>query len=224
MLQLAFAALLCFALMLPASGATRGSLNYKTKAESINGGGLSASSENYQSRGTFEPLVKGASITVAYEIRHGFQSSDSGPFKYYRDWAISRNLILAEKGYPDDDADGDLVDNLLEYALGLDPRISDRAPLILEDLNLVTRGTPILLTGLESDPDKTIAVFTRREDFETTGLTYVLQVCDNMRTWETVTNLETVVGNYSDIDLITVDFSSFFSPESARFLRLTIIF
>ena len=206
------------------SGGTRSSSNYKIKAETMNSGGLIASSENYKTRGAFEPLVKGVSMALTYEIRHGFQSSDNGAFKYYSDWAMSRNLILAEKGNLDDDADGDLIDNLLEYALGLDPRISDGAPLILEDLNLVTRGTPIFLTGMESDPDKAIAVFTRRKDFETAGLTYILQVSDDLRSWKTVSNQVTVVGNYSDIDLVMVDVTSFFSSESARFLRLTIIF
>lgn len=213
----------CLFLPILASGATRTSSDYKIKSETINSGGLTASSENYKTRITSEPLVRGTSVSLAYEIRHGFQFSDNGPFNYYREWA-SRALILAEKGNPDDDSDGDLIDNLLEYALGLNPQISDGAPLTLQDLTLVTRGTPTLLTGLKSDPGKTIAVFTRREDFETTGLTYVLQVSDNLRTWETVTHPLTVVGNYSDIDLITVDVSSFFSPASARFLRLTIIF
>lgn len=145
--------------------------------------------------GTTNPLP--LTINAAASILANFTLN----FGIYEGWAIQ---WLGSIQSPSDDADGDGVSNLLEYAFGLDPRIPDAQ-------NLIPAGSISPGGRLQ---------FSYRRNTVATDLTYTVQgVSDLADIWQTLVNPPTEdLGTVGTVQTLrctdTVD------PGSQRFLRL----
>lgn len=117
-------------------------------------------------------------------------------------WAAGKGLTGANNGWTQD-ADGDGVNNLIEFGFASDPRSSASGP-ITNTGDLVTgHGPPT--TRITNGVDFR-AVFGRRKDYAAAGLTYTVQFSANMTEWVTSTDTPTVVASDAEIDAVTVPY------------------
>lgn len=206
----------------------RSSANYSITAETLDGGGQTVSSSNYSLSGSIETAAIGVSDTSAYAIQHGFFSTESLALSLWEAW-LAHNfpnetdpLIIGE----DADWDGDLIPNLLEFAYGLSPIASDGVPLVLNGLDLSSRGLPVVYAGVLNGGLDFRAMFMRRVDFVEAGLTYTVQFSSDMNNWYDSVDTPTVVFNDGEVDLVSVPYPLFIinngSVEKARFFRVVV--
>ncbi len=129
--------------------------------------------------------------------------------------------------------------NLIEFAFGTDPNISDNANLFIDEAgDTLTAGTQITDVAYAGggDPFSFTGRFVRLKDFASVGLTYTPQFSDNPGgPWEdssempspvnydeTSTPVESVDGNYEVVEVPYVQFLS--NGQKARFFRVLISF
>jgi hypothetical protein len=93
-------------------------------------------------------------------------------------------------GLTDDDAassanpDGDSLTNLQEFAFGMNPSSPTLTPLTYAPGSTANSGLPILEnTGTTQSPIYR-AVFARRKDYETAGLSYRVEFSANLTYWK----------------------------------------
>ncbi len=127
---------------------------------------------------------------------------------------------------PGSDPDSDSHSNLLEYAFGTDPTVSNGG--YVGYGSGVTPGLPIAVMNYQTSNSVDFrAVFARRKDWEAAGLIYTVQFSPDLTEWvdsnETPTTLESGSG---DIDAVYVEYPLISPPavgyEKAQFFRLNI--
>ena len=127
------------------------------------------------------------------------------------------------------DPEPDLLNNLLEFAFGLIPNVSDNAPLGVVDGDTFTPGTPTtsldFSSGLEFN-----ARWVRRKDAAEVGLTYTPQFSATMApgSWVSSSAIPVVVSDDGgDYEVVEIPYLLFITsgPDSgmkARFFRMLI--
>ncbi|MBT8037726.1 MAG: family 16 glycosylhydrolase [Verrucomicrobiae bacterium] len=105
--------------------------------------------------------------------------------------------------------DGDMFNNLQEYAFGMDPTDPHMAPLsYVEGGELTQAGAPIAI----EDGSSYLFVYGRRKDYAAAGLTYVAQFSADLQLWTdsvATPTLRTSSGSSGGIEVVSVPF-----PES----------
>jgi len=124
---------------------------------------------------------------------------------------------LADTG----DNDGDGVVNLLEFGFGTDPAGRPSGPASMEVVNgVITRhGTP---TTLAAAGGAMQALFGRRKDRSSAGLSYAVQFSADLSIWETSTVTPTVIADDGEIESVTVLYPSLLGGMQARFFRISV--
>lgn len=187
-------------------------------------------SSSYTSHGSVEvnPIGNSAAAPV-YEIEHGFFPGNLA-LRLYEVWAAAEGLNLLTNGQTDQNPDGDLLDNILEYAFGLDPLVNDNSALTLNGLNLISRGVPAVYSAPAGNTLDFRAAFLRRADYVEAGLTYTVQFSGDMTHWYNAapTPLPQVEDMDGEMDLATLAYPLFIltsnGVEKAKFFRLLITF
>ena len=110
----------------------------------------------------------------------GMVSVATGPVgSPYDTWAAG--YPAADLSDPAADFDGDRLTNLQEYAFGTDPTMPSTATIVYDGTQVTTPGMPrLLLSG-----GVYYAVFGRRADYLSSGLTYSVQFSADLATWVT---------------------------------------
>ena len=116
----------------------------------------------------------------------------------------------------DQNPDGDTLTNLLEYAFGTDPTVSDSTPL---DVSGPTAGTPTV--SVTHDPLEFGAMFVMRKD---APLTYTVQFSGDLNDWEDSSATPTVVtaidANHDIVEVpYLIDLSN---GHKGRFFRIKV--
>ena len=224
-----FSFLLLFTCNLTCS-AQRSSTNYSITAETLDGGGALATSVNYALQGSVETAASGISaVAPIYEIQHGYFEKGNLALSLYEQWAIAEGLDLNTNGQPDQNPDGDNLDNILEYAFGLDPEVNDHIALVLGvGPVLTTRGIPVVYSAVANSALDFRAAFLRRANYIPAGLTYTVQFSADMNNWY---DAQTgIISNtlYSEVELVTVAYPLFLQTlsgiEKAKFFRIKVDF
>jgi hypothetical protein len=131
-------------------------------------------------------------------------AKSTGTIDSYSDW---RNLHLSADTSPTDDADGDGVDNLLEYVLGLNPRVRE------------TDYVPTTSTITIGSNDYLSMRYTRNRyvnDYRVIPL-----ISENLRDWSRSGIVQfSLIVHGSDQETITVRSAMPMSSMSRQFLRL----
>ncbi len=108
-----------------------------------------------------------------------------------------------------EDSDGDGAENLLEFAFGTDPTRSGVGPLAyLPEGDLTSPGAPILATA-EGQTGVFNAVFARRKDHATAGITYSVLFSADLIQWTASVlglNVVTNPNNSADMEAVSVPF------------------
>ena len=118
------------------------------------------------------------------------------------------------------DPDSDGITNFAEWAFGLNPTVGDRAAITVNGSSLTRHGIPALIT--QSGVNH-YALFGRRHDYLTVGLTYAVQFSADLQSWENSATTSTVVAGDGVIDAVTVLFPSVQSNGAkTRFFRVVV--
>ena len=163
-----------------------------------------------------QPNLRNAAGLVASSFRADV------PVAAWSTW-IGDNSLTSNDALPDADADLDGHSNLLEFAFGTDPAVSNSTSVAYG--SGVTPGQPLLV--LESSPLDFRAAFARRKDWQTSGLTYTVQFSADLTEWvdsaDTPALLESGSG---DIDAVYIDYplgiQTEAGSEDAQFFRLSV--
>ena len=144
----------------------------------------------------------------------------------YATWAAS--FLPTDVSGPAGNNDGDGFNNLLEYAFGTNPTVSDSVPMVYTPGgDVTTPGQPILL----EEGGTYYAVFGRRKDYVAAGLTYTVQFSADLTPayWYNSPTAPTLVSgdpSAGDIDAVRVPFPGLIptdsGPKKATFFRLNV--
>lgn len=109
----------------------------------------------------------------------------AGNLTPYQTWANSSFTRPFTLNGSMEDSDSDGLVNLLEYAFGIDPtRPAAEALSFVPDGNVISPGPPLLAIS-EGLPATYKAIFARRKNHATAGITYSTQFSADMITWTT---------------------------------------
>jgi len=109
-----------------------------------------------------------------------------------------------------DDYDGDGLKNLLEFALGTLPANARRGPLSHSG-NVITPGDPI--------SDGTNALFIRRRDYISAGITYTVEFSPDLTTWTSSTAISTVLADDGTHEVVRVPMPA---SQTRHFFRVKV--
>ena len=123
------------------------------------------------------------------------------------------------------DPDGDGYSNLLEFAFGTDPTSNASGPgSITYAAGVITQlGQPAMSVTNTATGVDFKAVFGRRQDYLTAGLTYTVQFSADLVTWQSSTATPAVVATADGMDAVTVRYPFFLSTgEKAQYFRVQV--
>jgi hypothetical protein len=139
----------------------------------------------------------------------------------YQIWAESAGVTGTNSG-PTQNKDSDGLTNLEEYAFGTNPNASDSGPIELNGSSVVKRGSPIVTVGTNGTTVDPNAVFCRRKDAASVGLTYTVQFSADMTTWSTSTATPTVIADDGEIEVVKVHYPFSVNGRKAQFFHVVI--
>lgn len=130
---------------------------------------------------------------------------------------VYNNWISGFSGFTDtattSNPDNDELTNLLEFAFGTNPTVSNSGPITYANGVITANGQPTTsITNIENGVDYR-AVFGRRKDYVNAGLTYTVQFSAGLDIWVDSTDPPTVVASDATMDAVTVPYP-FFIPTS----------
>ena len=117
-----------------------------------------------------------------------------------------------------EDFDGDGTLNLTAFAFGLDPTRHDARKLQVSDGTTLTPGLPTTFTP----GTVPAAVFIRRADYLTAGLTYAIAFSDDLKTWATSNATPTVLSDNGIIQAVSVPYPVMPGGQPAKFFTITV--
>jgi fibronectin-binding autotransporter adhesin len=142
----------------------------------------------------------------------------------YETWAAG--YLPADVSNPALNFDGDGLTNLQEYAFGTNPTVSSGGSITWTPGSPVgsvtSRGTPVVI----EEGGFYYAVYGRRVDHATSGLTYTQQFSPGLSVWGDFATAPTVIATDGTIDAVKVPFPDLFDfgsgPEKATFFRMEV--
>ena len=144
----------------------------------------------------------------------------------YQSWVVENGLSTSE-ALSAADVDGDGNSNLLEFAFGTDPAVSNNNSIGYG--SGVTPGLPLpVLETITSNNVDFRAVFGRRKDWSVAGLTYTPQFSPDLTEWVDATDTPTLIESGSgDIDAVYVPYPLIIETttggfEKPQFFRLSV--
>ncbi|MDB6073711.1 MAG: conserved repeat domain protein [Verrucomicrobiaceae bacterium] len=141
----------------------------------------------------------------------------------YTQFTIDNSLVgTAAAKTADPDKDG--MKNLEEFAFGLNPSLSDVAPLVLSGSTLVRRGVPITLLIGTGNQQRLRVEFIRRVAGSQTPPTYVVEFSDDLVNWTPATNAAVVLATSGAFEAVSVDDITTGTQRTKRFAHVVITY
>ena len=141
---------------------------------------------------------------------------------FYQDWAAGLGLGAAAMD-PLGDYDGDGWNNLLEWAFATNPSLAVRGNLQLTDGGITAHGGPLTLVTPDGTGGATrLALFCRRKDAATVGLTYTVEFSTNLAAWSLSADAPTVIAQDSELEAVTVPFPAPAGGHAPGFFRVRV--
>jgi hypothetical protein len=138
-------------------------------------------------------------------------------------------LDAAESGnaWSEADSNGNGVSNLMEFGFGMDPssNASNAGPLQYAGTyagngSVIAAGLPVPRMESTATGVDFRALFVRRTDYATWGLTYTPQFSADMMTWTNSTAVPTVLADDGWVQIVSVPYPPFLSGEKAGLFRV----
>jgi hypothetical protein len=140
----------------------------------------------------------------------------------YQDWAFGLGLSGADLD-PNGDTDADGLKNIQEWAFGTNLTSAVAAAIQVNAGVLLTHGTPTVHqvpNGL--DGVSLFALYARRKDAASVGLTYTVEFSDDLTTWIVSTGTPTVIAQDNQIEAVIVPFPPATSSPTKMFFRVRV--
>ena len=135
----------------------------------------------------------------------------------YEDWALSHSLTGANASATGDfDFDG--IPNMLEWAFGTNGSQGSSGPVGVVGNTVTQHGGPATL----DTPGGRVAVFARRVNYATEGLTYTVEFSSNLSTWVAGTDAPTPIGSDGEIEAVMVPYPAQVNGQPARFFHVKV--
>jgi autotransporter-associated beta strand protein len=140
----------------------------------------------------------------------------------YDTWANGSFAKAFTDKLPGSNPDGDGLTNLQEFAFGTDPTVSSGGSITWSGAAVTGHGTPVVI----QESGIYYAVYGRRVDYATSGLTYIQQFSPRLSTWGNFATAPTVIATDGTIEAVKVPFPGLFDygsgPEKATFFRMKV--
>ena len=140
----------------------------------------------------------------------------------YDTWANGAFANAFTDKLPGSNPDGDGLTNLLEFAFGTDPTVSSGGSIAWSGGAVTGHGTPVVI----QESGIYYAVYGRRVDYATSGLTYTQQFSPRLSAWGNFATAPTVIATDGTIEAVKVPFPGLFDygsgPEKATFFRMKV--
>ena len=143
------------------------------------------------------------------------------------DWQVQYFGLDNPNAAPGIDFNHNGITNLLEFAFGTNPLTSTAAGLLYNGTlagggAITATGQPITL--FESIPTGVDfrALFVRRDDYATYGLTYTVQFSPDLSIWTPSLAVPTVLADDGTHQVVSVPFPGFLNGKKARFFRVQV--
>jgi hypothetical protein len=120
--------------------------------------------------------------------------------------------------------DTDGLDNLSEFAFGLNPNVNDAVALTVTNGSSFTVGTQVVNLQFSGGTQYN-GRFVRRKDYAAAGLTYTPQFSADMVTWQNSSATPTTVATSSSspCEVVQIPYLQFLSNgKKARHFRMTV--
>ena len=127
----------------------------------------------------------------------------------YAAWCVTSGLTAGENDGKTQDPDGDGINNLIEFAFATDPLASSAGPVTYSGTTVTSHGQPTTsITNITNGVDFR-AVFGRRKDYQTAGLSYTVQFSAGLDIWVNSAETPTVLASDDEIDVVSVPYPMF---------------
>ena len=194
---------------------------------SINSGGLATAGSVYQDTpATAMAVYQGVdgllSITVLNLTNDDFGSyaADKLPDLWQAQYFGASGI--ATNAGPEADPDADGLTNFQEYAFGMDPLLGFSGVVRWSGSNLLERGVPTPFASGTAGNFTFRAVFARRKDFVTAGLTYTVEFSGDLSSWRASTSTPSVLAEDGVIQVVSVPYPFFVNGKKATYFRVRV--
>lgn len=120
------------------------------------------------------------------------------------------------------DFEFDGILNMIEFAFGLDPTISENDDVVIENDILIKRGLPFLTTDTEGEIEQRYAVFLRRKDYVSEGLTYTPEFSADLELWEPGLAAPEIIAQDDEFEVLQVPFPAAVDGLEPRFFQVEV--
>jgi len=120
------------------------------------------------------------------------------------------------------DPDSDGLNNLQEYAFGMDPLQSFAGPLRWSGTDLLERGQAVPFASGTAGSFTFRAVFARRKDYAAAGLSYTVEFSGDLVTWRASTSTPVVLAEDDEMQAVSVPYPFFVNGKKATFFRVEV--
>ena len=141
----------------------------------------------------------------------------------FQDWTLASGLSGAGTGQEGDpDADG--LKNIQEWAFGTNPTTGSGGAIQMSSGVLIARGAPAVFTMPDGQGGVNLyALFCRRKDAGTVGLTYAVEFSETLTAWTVSNAIPEVIAQDSEIETVVVPFphTESYPPKTLFRVRVT---
>lgn len=137
-------------------------------------------------------------------------------------WQVGYFGEANQSAGPAGDADSDGLNNLQEYAFGMNPAQSYGGMLRWSGANLLERGVPMPYASGVAGSFSFRAVFARRKDYLAAGLSYTVEFSGDLASWRASTATPAVLADDGEIQAVSVAYPFFVNGRKARYFRVKV--
>ena len=139
------------------------------------------------------------------------------------DWRVQYFGTTANSGIAANTAnpDGDGLDNLQEFAFGTNPIVA-QSNVVSYEGNNITPGAPTVMTERTQYAVNYFALYSRRKDYVSVGLSYTVQFSADLSIWVSSTATPTVRADNGTLQVVTVPYPFFINGRKAQFFRVVV--
>ena len=137
-------------------------------------------------------------------------------------WQVQYFGESGSQGVATADGDSDGLNNLQEYAFGMNPSQGSASAVAWNGSTLQSAGTPIAFASGSASSFTFRAVFARRLDYLTAHLTYAVEFSADLVTWKASTSTPTVLAADGQVQAVSVPYPFSVNGKKAKFFRVKV--